>query len=217
MEDILYKLKKQRVKRVALMGGTFDPVHIGHLITAETVRERFNLDKVVFIPDGNPPHKDNRNISSCIQRYDMLQMAVVSDPYFDVSRIEIDRQGITYTIDTIIKVREILGNSIEIYFITGADTVLEILTWKDSYKLLTLCKFVAVNRPGYDSELLSRRIFELRHDFNCDIISIDVPGIDISSSMIRERVSKGQSIKYMVPENVEQYILKNNLYNQWSE
>ena len=212
MDEALEKIKKLKIGRLAIMGGTFDPVHYGHLVTAETVRTKYNFDKILFIPSGNPPHKSRKDISLCEHRYNMLQMATITNPYFEVSRIEMDRKGSSYTIDTIKELRAALGNRVDIYFITGADALLEILTWKNPSELLHECKLIAVTRPGYEKDVLTGKVEELKNEFNSDIISIDVPAYEISSTDIRSKVSLGLSIKYLVPEYIEQYILKNNLY-----
>lgn len=212
MDEVLGKIKKLKIGRLAIMGGTFDPVHYGHLVTAETVRTKYNFDKILFIPSGNPPHKNRKDISLCQHRYNMLQMATITNPYFEVSRIEMDRKGSSYTIDTIKELRAALGNRVDIYFITGADALLEILTWKNPSELLNECKLIAVTRPGYEKDVLTDKVEELKNEFNSDIITMDVPAYAISSTDIRSKVSLGLSIKYLVPEYIEQYILKNNLY-----
>lgn len=211
LDDVIQKLRG-RVKRIAIMGGTFDPIHYGHLVAAEAVRIRFGLDRVIFIPTGNPPHKKKIKVTPAEHRYVMAQMAVNSNPYFDVSRIEMDREGYTYTVDTIKQIQQILGCSTEVYFITGADAMLEILTWKNVDELLRLCKFVAVTRPGYRVEDLDYMRNELKVKFNCEVVVIDVPSYAISSTDIRRRIADGYSIKYLVPEDVEKYIIKNGLY-----
>lgn len=213
MDAVLEKIKKLKISKLAIMGGTFDPIHYGHLITAETVRIKYHFDRVLFIPSGNPPHKHRKDISLCEHRYSMIQMAVATNPYFMVSRIEMDREGSSYTIDTIRELRAVLGNGIDIYFITGADALLEILTWKSPDELLTQCKFITVSRPGYERDAISSKVKELKDIFNSDIINVNVPAVAISSTEIRKNAALGLSIKYMVPECVEQYILNNNLYN----
>ena len=142
----------------------------------------------------------------------MAQMATCSNPYFDVSRMEIDREGYTYTVDTMTEIRRILGDEVAIYFITGADAILEILTWKDAARLLRLCGFVAVTRPGYRVEDLDNLTGDLKARFGCDVHVVDAPSPAISSTDIRRRASEGRSFKYLVPEDVERYIIKNDLY-----
>jgi len=212
MDEVIKNIGLQNLKKLAIMGGTFDPIHYGHLVSAEAVRIQYNIDKIIFIPSGNPPHKHNINITPAEHRYIMAQMAVLSNPYFEVSRLELDREGRSYTVDTIKELREVLGNNIELYFITGADAILEILTWKNVGELLSLCKFIAVTRPGYGKAELYNKVSELKSLFKSDIITINVPEFAISSTDIRDRVASGKSIKYLVPESVEAYIEKNKLY-----
>ena len=199
-------------KRIAIMGGTFDPIHFGHLIAAETVREKYNLDKVIFLPSGNPPHKDKRRVTSKEDRYNMVQMATASNQYFDVSRMEIDRDGYTYTIDTIREFVSVSSKGTNIYFITGADAVYDILTWKDADELLSVCRFIAVTRPGYNKKELEEEINTIKSNHKCNINILEIPDIAISSTDIRQRVMKGSFIKYLVPEHVEAYIRKHAIY-----
>jgi nicotinate (nicotinamide) nucleotide adenylyltransferase len=210
MDETIEKLRG-KIKKIGVMGGTFDPIHYGHLVTAETVREKYNLDRVLFIPSGIPPHKRDINVTPPEHRYVMAQMATSSNPSFEVLRIEIDREGYTYTIDTVRELKHCLGD-IEILFITGADAMLEILTWRDVGKLLHECSFIAVSRPGYKDRDLVQKKEELKAMFDCDITIMDVPEYAISSTEIRDRVRQGKSIKYLVPQNVEDYIIKNHLY-----
>lgn len=212
---IKYILKDN--KRIAIMGGTFDPIHFGHLIAAETVREKYSLDKVIFLPSGNPPHKDRKRVTSKEDRYSMVQMATASNQYFDVSRMEIDREGYTYTIDTIREFVSVSSERTNIYFITGADAVYDILTWKDADKLLSVCRFIAVTRPGYNKKELEEEINTIKSNHKCNINILEIPDIAISSTDIRQRVSKGNSIKYLVPESIESYIQKNAIYQNRGE
>lgn len=200
--------------RYAIMGGTFDPIHFGHLAAAETVRQKLNCEKVIFIPSGNPPHKKGRILTDSIHRYTMTVLAVNSNPYFEVSNIEINRNGYSYTLDTIKELSEYYGKEIELLFITGADALLEIETWYKVEELLKLCSFVAVTRPGYDKSKLEQKLQFLQSKYNGELFVVDVPGLNISSTDIRERVVTGSSIRYLVPEAVEQYIFKSRLYRE---
>lgn len=182
------------------MGGTFDPIHYGHLVTAEEARYEFRLEKVIFIPAGRPPHKTGSHISDPRHRYTMVNMAIATNPYFHVSLLEMEREGISYTIDTIRHLRRIYPSA-EIFFVTGADAVLEILGWKDVEELLSLCYFIAATRPGYRLEDLKENIFYM-----------EVPALAISSSEVRRRVQEGKPIKYLLPDAVEGYINKHGLY-----
>jgi nicotinate-nucleotide adenylyltransferase len=195
------------------MGGTFDPIHYGHLVTAEAARCKFGLDCVIFVPSGHPPHKKDYPVSPTEHRYLMTVLAVVTNTYFDVSRIEIDREGYSYTIDTVKQFREMLPDA-ELYFITGADAVLEILSWKNMSEILDYCHLIAASRPGYQLGGLKNRLKSAVGENINRIHSMEVPALAISSTSIRKRVSEGQPIKYLLPESVEQYILKNNLYQK---
>ena len=200
-------------KRIAIMGGTFDPIHYGHLVTAEAVRSMYDVERVIFIPTGSPPHKSTPpDVSHSEHRYLMTVLATYNNPFFDISRIEIDRPGITYTIDTIAQIREICNDQIKIYFITGADAVSEIINWKDSEQLLKMCSFIAVTRPGYNKDKLRGQVNSIKLDYQSRLHYLEVPELDISSSDIRERVRTGKPIKYMLPLEVEDYIAKNALY-----
>lgn len=193
------------------MGGTFDPIHYGHLVTAEAARSRFDLDAVVFVPSGRPPHKKDYPVTASEHRYLMTVVAVVTNQYFDVSRMEIDREGYSYTVDTIREFRRLFPDT-ELYFITGADAVLEILTWKNMREILDDCHLIAATRPGYELDNLRNHLKHGVGENINKIHAIEVPALAISSTAIRKRVAQGQPIKYLLPEAVEQYILKNKLY-----
>lgn len=193
------------------MGGTFDPIHCGHLILAEYSRMSFRLDKILFIPTGRPPHKDKSVISNTNYRYDMANLAINTNPNFYISPIEIQREGTTYTIDTI-KFLEDKYKSTEFYFILGADSLYNINKWKDYEKLLKLCRFIVVKRPDVDSEKLKTKVNQLNQIYGNTIDILESPLIDISSTQIRNRVKDGLSIRYLVPEAVRLYIEKNKLY-----
>ncbi len=201
-------------KSIAIMGGTFDPIHYGHLVTAQAVKDKFGVEKVMFIPTGNPPHKAGKEVTESEKRYFMTVLATITNLSFEVSRIEIDRAGYTYTIDTIRELRKVFDEDTKIYFITGADAIDKILTWKDPEKLLKMCDFVAVTRPGYNKEELEEHIKNLEKILGGNIHFLEVPYLDISSSDLRERVMENKSIKYMLPEEVENYIYKFGLYRK---
>ena len=200
--------------RIGIMGGTFDPIHYGHLAAAEAARVEFGLCKVIFMPAGNPPHKQSQKISDAEHRYRMTALATSSNSGFEVSRLEVDKAGITYTFDTMEELRSIYGEAPEIYFITGADAVLELLTWYKIGELLTLCKFIAVTRPGFDIWKLEQKIAEITSKYDGEIICLEVPLLEISSTDIRERIKNGKPVKYLLPEEVEAYIHKNGLYKE---
>lgn len=215
-EDLAFsheELHLSNVKRMGLMGGTFDPIHQGHLVTAEAVRSCFELDKVVFVPSGQPPHKAGQPITSKEKRYLMTELATVTNPYFEVSRVEISRPGASYAIDTVMYFRKLLPEDSEIYFITGADAILEIITWKDVDRLFENCTFIAATRPGYNLSEMERNVKKhLKPEYLNKIIPIEVTAMAISSTDIRRRVAEGRTIKYLLPESAEVYIYKNDLY-----
>ncbi|NLW22222.1 MAG: nicotinate-nucleotide adenylyltransferase [Tissierellia bacterium] len=197
--------------RIGIMGGTFDPIHNGHLILAEYSRTNFNLDKVLFIPTGRPPHKDNKYISSNLHRLNMTLLAINSNPYFELSTIEMDREKTTYTIDTIKYLQSKYKNR-DFYFILGSDSLYQIDKWKDYENLLKICNFIVAKRPSQEADSIEDWIKKLREEYNSLIYPLELPLIEISSTQIRERVKRGLSIKYLVPQSVEFYIEKNKLY-----
>lgn len=197
--------------KIGIMGGTFNPIHNGHLILSEYIREEANLDKIIFIPTGRPPHKDNREILNGEFRKEMLDLAIDSHPYFEISTIEIDRIGIGYTIDTLVELKDIYPKD-EIYLIIGVDSLMELHRWKNYRNLLSMSNFIVANRYGFESNIVMDRIKEFNEDYKGRIALIQSPIIEISSTDIRERLRKGLSIKYLVPEAVEKYILLKALY-----
>ena len=207
----------QNYKSIAIMGGTFDPIHYGHLATAEAVLHRFNVDKIIFMPTGHSYMKENgegEKVPPNEQRFMMTSLATVRNKNFLTSRIEIDRKGKTYTVDTIEEIRKLCGPDVHIYFITGADAIEQIMTWKNPEKLFSLCDFIAVTRPGYNKNKLYEEIGEIMGKYKSRIYYMQVPALEISSSDIRKRVAAGQPIKYLLPESVEEYIEKFGLYKK---
>lgn len=202
----------KQYRKIGISGGTFDPIHHGHLIIAEEAGEILGLDKVVFIPSGNPPHKVGCGVTLAYHRYKMIHMAIEKNPFFEVSAIEVEREGYSYTVDTLTKLRGIYGEDTEIYFITGADVISQLTTWKDFEKIFEMCEFVAALRQGYDKKALIKKIEFLENNYNARIHMVDTPLIGISSTAIRERVKADKSIKYLVPEKVEEYIKEKGLY-----
>jgi nicotinate-nucleotide adenylyltransferase len=193
-------------RRVGVMGGTFDPIHHGHLVAASEVQAWFDLDEVVFVPTGEPWQKSERIVSPAEDRYLMTVIATASNPRFWVSRVDIDRGGPTYTIDTLRDLREQLPDA-DLYFITGADALDEIFTWRDAEGLFSLAHFVGCTRPGVvlDTSVLA--------DIPRDRLTIvEVPALAISSSDCRARRARGEPVWYLVPDGVVQYIAKHDLY-----
>jgi nicotinate-nucleotide adenylyltransferase len=188
------------------MGGTFDPIHHGHLVAASEVRARFNLDEVVFVPTGAPWQKSERRVTPAEDRYLMTVIATAANPHFTVSRVDIDRDGPTYTIDTLRELHT-AAPADELHFITGADALAQILTWRDHQELFELAHFVGVTRPGHP---MSPDIVDgLPKD---RITLMEIPALAISSTDCRERVGSGEPVWYLVPDGVVQYIGKHGLY-----
>ncbi len=215
--------------KLGILGGTFNPIHYGHLAAAEEVRERLKLDKILFMPSYLPPHKQEEDIPLADQRYEMVRLATSGNPNFDTSNIELKRRGKSYTIDTIETLQSVYPNA-DLNFITGIDTFLEIQTWKEWERLFTLCSFVVLSRPGYRFTDLKKIAFMKQSEQELDKLDrgalkhamVRVGALtlflemielyDISSTDIRRRVREGRSIKYHLPEAVEIYIIKNRLY-----
>ena len=188
------------------MGGTFDPVHHGHLVAASEVASRYDLDEVAFVPTGQPWQKSEREVSPAEHRYLMTVVATAANPAFTVSRVDIDRQGPTYTVDTL---RDLQAKrpGADLFFITGADALAQILTWKDAERAFDLAHLVGVTRPGHelDGHHLPQHLLER-------VSLLEVPALAISSTDVRERVEQGRPIWYLVPDGVVQYIGKHRLY-----
>jgi nicotinate-nucleotide adenylyltransferase len=196
----------QTTARIGVMGGTFDPIHHGHLVAASEVGYFFSLDEVIFVPTGQPWQKEGRRVSPSEDRYLMTVIATASNPRFSVSRVDIDRPGPTYTIDTLRDLRSQRGPNAEFFFITGADALEQMMTWQDADELFKLAQFVGCTRPGHR---LSGA------DLPDDRVSlIEIPALAISSTNCRQRVEAGEPIWYLVPDGIVQYISKRNLYRK---
>ena len=210
--DKLDKFRKNNKKiKIGIMGGTFDPIHYAHLATAESIRDKYKLDNIVFIPSGNPPHKQDYNVGDKYDRYKMVLLATKNDENFIVSDIEIQRNKKTYTIDTLRELKEKYPNA-DIYFITGADAICDIESWKSVEENFKLATFIAATRPGINILRTQEKIESLINKYSANIINVYVPSLDISSTYIREQVKYNKSIRYLVPESVEAYIHENKLY-----
>ncbi len=212
--DALGADEPHRAFRLGIMGGTFDPIHIGHLACAEQAREGFDLDAVIFIPAGVPVYKKGQSVTDGLKRIEMCRLAVESNPCFDVSAIEVERAGDTYTVDTLRQLRSHYPDNVELFFITGADAVFNIITWKDSAAIAGLANLIAVTRPGY---ILSgeQKAYLARHS-NFNITYSEVTALSISSSDLRGMVAAGRSIRYLTMQNVHDYIAEHGLY-AWEE
>jgi nicotinate-nucleotide adenylyltransferase len=198
-------------RRVGVMGGTFDPIHHGHLVAASEVQAWFGLDEVVFVPTGEPWQKAARTISDREDRYLMTVIATASNPRFTVSRVDIDRPGLTYTRDTLRDLHKRLGD-VDLYFITGADALGQILTWRDHEELFELAQFVGCTRPGHQIDDSTLRGLPSER-----VTLVEIPALAISSTNCRERVAQGEPVWYLVPDGVVQYIAKHRLYQSTSD
>jgi len=213
------------LRRIGVMGGTFDPIHNGHLVAGSEVAHRFGLDEVIFVPTGQPWQKTGRagstdgqqhsarDVSPAEDRYLMTVIATASNPRFSVSRVDIDREGNTYTVDTLRDLRRQLPDA-ELFFITGADALESILSWQDFDELFSLARFVGVSRPGYELSAthLAKHLRELPAD---TLRMLEIPALAISSTECRARAAAGQPVWYLVPDGVVQYIAKRGLYRSW--
>lgn len=192
--------------RVGILGGTFDPIHYAHLFVAEEARQRFELEQVVFIPCGTPPHKKSYAVSPAEHRFAMTLLATASNPCFRASRIEIERGGVSYTVDTLEQWLSLYPHH-ELYLILGADSLAYITSWKQPERICQMAHLIAASRPGFDlsvlhlPDALCRRVYVM-----------EMPLLDISATDIRNRVRRGASIRYLTPDSVVQYILKHQLY-----
>lgn len=212
MADVQGRARKI-LRKIGIMGGTFDPIHYGHLVTAETARSEFALEKVIFVPSGNPPHKSEAMVTRKEQRYLMTVLATAANPYFEVSRVEIERPGQSYAIDTVREFKSKMDEDSELYFITGADAIFEIVTWKDVDGLFDRCTFIAATRPGFNLDALREKLLKrLPIEYLKKIIPLEVPAMAISSTDIRQRIRNNRTVKYLLPEEVENFIYKNKLY-----
>ncbi len=186
--------------KIGILGGTFNPIHIGHLILAEEVREKMGLDRVIFVPTYLPPHKDNSGIAQALDRYKMIRLAIHGNNKFSVSDIEIRRNGFSYTIDTLVEFKRIYDKD-ELYFITGSDLLKYLDAWKDLEEIIKMVKFIVATRPGYPLEKIPAYI-----------TTVPIRAGEISAFEVREAVKEKKSFRYLVPESVLRYIIGKGLY-----
>lgn len=201
-------------RRIGIMGGTFDPIHYGHLVVAEEVRTRLDLTEMLFIPTGDPPHKPGRSITPAHHRAAMTQLAIASNSFFALSNVEIERSGPSYSTDTLRILRDRLGTQVGLYFVIGWDSLEEIHHWHEPQGLLSLLTaLVVVRRPGYEEEPEYKAALEQRlPGISQRLLVIPAPQLDISATDLRQRVIEGRPIKYQTPEAVEHYIIEHELY-----
>lgn len=199
-------------KRIGVFGGSFNPIHNGHLALGRTVCDALALDQLIFIPAGVPPHKEPGDLAPAEHRYAMVCLAAAGDSRFSVSRLELDAEETTYTVRTMKAFRELFGEQDRLFFIMGADSLVDLVNWWSFRELAALCTFVAAARPGVAREAMDKQIRLLKDRYNADVLVVDMPLMDVSASEIRRRVALGDDIGGLVPEAVSGYIADNGLY-----
>ncbi len=207
------RLKALRgLKRFAILGGTFDPIHNGHLETARQILKKTDAEKVIFIPAGVPPHKEILGVTDGMRRLKMVSLALKDEPLMAVSDLEVHRAGTTYTVDTVEELRRELGEDVSFSFVMGADALFYLSSWKNYRRLLEICKFLVVTRPGYDTRRLKALVQQLEEEYHGELSFLEIPPVEVSSSQIRQAVKEGKSIRGLLPEAVEQFIRIEKLY-----
>lgn len=199
------------MKKYGIMGGTFNPIHLAHLYIAYEAKEQLNLDKVIFIPAGNPPHKKNNGIIDAEYRYNMVKKAIEGYEDFIISDYEVNKNGYSYTYETLKYLKNKYYDT-EIFFISGGDSLIDIEKWREPEQVLKNCTFVAFNRGVYTKEILSEQKKKLEDKYKCKITLLDVVDIDISSSIIRKRIQDGKRVDFFLSKEVKDYIEENALY-----
>lgn len=214
--------------RIGIFGGTFNPIHTGHLIAAEEIRQTFQLHRILFVPSARPPHKPSPELSAPTHRLEMTRLAIQGNPHFGISSVELERSDSSYTVETIESLRSESGASESLFFISGIDSFSEIDTWHDPERLIGLCHFIVISRPGFSLDLARRILADTfgigsRHEDtqiplpNGHTLSLaEVTPVGISSTQVRTRIRQGLSVKYLLPESVESYILTHYLYRNGS-
>ena len=199
------------MKKVGIMGGTFNPIHYGHLFLAEYAYEQIGLDQILFMPSKNPPHKVKPEDITDQQRSDMISLAITDNPHFKLSSMELEREGMTYTADTLsILVKE--HPNTEYYFIVGADSLFMMHNWMEPQTIFSLCTIVAASRDNVEKEKLQNQAGYLKRVFSASILLLDMPTIQIASAVIRDRIATNKSTRYYLPEAINVYIAENQLY-----
>lgn len=187
--------------RIGILGGTFNPIHLGHLVLAEEAKEKLNLDKVIFVPAYIPPHKKDEEIVEANHRLKMVELAAKGNPCFEVSPFEIDAKTTSYSVETLREFKKRYGEDTKLFFITGADSLGELFSWKELDEIFKLSQFIVTNRPGYDIANVPKEI---------EVVTIT--SLEVSSSQIRKKIKENKSIRYLVPESVREYIIAKRLY-----
>jgi len=206
LSTIDYRLS---TRKIGLMGGTFDPVHYGHLMLAEQAWETLKLDKVLFVTAADPPHKNGIEITPVRHRHQMACLAVLNNDHFECSALEIERPGPSYTIDTLRQIKGIYGPDCCVYLLVGADEAAAMMTWRDPYAIAELATIVVANRPGHSVRDVLKTLPE---DFARNVVPLEMPGVDISSTDMRERARSGRTIRYLAPDAVVGYISEEKIY-----
>lgn len=199
---------------MGILGGTFDPIHNGHLYIASEALEILNLDHIIFMPSGNPPHKISKEKTDGKIRYELVRRAIKNYEGFVIDSYEIDKRGLSYTFETLEYLREKFGKETELYFITGADCLIDIYKWKNIQKIFINSTLVVFNRPGYDIDKLFENKKKVEEEFNTKIIFLPLLILDISSTYIREKIKNGKNVDFFIPEDVSKYIKELNLYKE---
>lgn len=199
------------MKKVGIMGGTFNPIHIAHLVLAEQAYEQYELDEILFMPSKRPAYKDLNEVIDEEYRQHMIELAIADNPHFQIDTMEFYREGNTYTADTLLELKN-KNPEVEYYFIIGADSLFQLELWYQPEVILKLATILAANRGDKDDDLVNSKIEELTNTYNAQIHLLKIPQIDISSNMIRERIQEGKTIRYFVPRVVQDYIKQHNLY-----
>ena len=197
------------MKKYGIMGGTFNPIHLAHLYIAYEAKERLNLDKIIFLPTGAPPHKKDESIIDSKSRYEMVEKAIEGYEDFVIDDYEIKKLGYSYTYETLKHFNE---EGVEIYFIAGGDSLMDVEKWRNTKEVLTECNFVVFNRGKFTKEILLEQKYKLDSKYGCNIIVLDVLDMDISSSVIREKLRNGKRVDFFLPKDIINYIDKNDLY-----
>ncbi|MDU2155544.1 nicotinate-nucleotide adenylyltransferase [Clostridium sp.] len=198
------------MKKIGIIGGTFNPIHLAHLYIAYEAKCQLNLDKVIFMPAGSPHHKKNEDILEAPLRYKMVLEAIKKYEDFEISNYEIEKEGFSYTYETL---ENFKSEDNILYFITGADCLINIEKWKNPDRIFKTSKLVVFNRPGYDKESLKLQKNEIEKKYNTSINFLDIMDLEISSTMIRDRIKEGKKIDFFIPKEVLDFIIKNNIYN----
>lgn len=200
------------MKKIGVLGGTFDPIHNGHLYIAYEAYKKLDLDQIIFMVAGKPPHKREKNITEDEIRLSMVEKAIKPYSFFTVSNYEIEKHGLSFTYETLKYLKDSLGEEVELYFITGADCLVNLETWKNVNDIMALSNFVVFNRPGFGKELLLTQKAQAEEKYNTEIVFLDLLDLEISSSLIRERISKALDVRFFLPEGVLSIIEKEKLY-----